>query len=236
MSFILKDISYKYTEDTPYVLKNINFEILPEKVTVLVGASGSGKSTLVQIISEAIPKLLPNGILEGSFESDDNVLIGVVGQTPENQLFGYGVEDAIVFGMENMGLSSEEIDERLEYVLDLLNLQYLRKRSVATLSGGQKQSVCIASVVAMNPDILIMDEPVSSLDPKGKAMVMDVIMKLRDAKTTIVISDSNLEWSTGCVDHVIGLQDGEIIFSGTKNDFFKDFELQHNLEIGRAHV
>ena len=79
--------------------------------------------------------------------------------------FGYGVEDAIAFGMDNLGLAQEEIMERMEYVRDLLNLQYLRNRSVANLSGGQRQSVCIASVLAMDPDILIMDEPVSSLDP-----------------------------------------------------------------------
>ncbi len=103
----------------------------------------------------------------------------MVSQSPENQLFGYGVEDAIAFGVENMGLSRDEVAERGEYVLELLNIEYLRRRSVSTLSAGQRQAVCIASVLAMQPKVLIMDEPVSSLDPRGKAMVQRVLAHSR---------------------------------------------------------
>ena len=141
------------------------------------------------------------------------------------------MEDAIAFGLENIGMPQEEIVERMEYVLDLLNLQYLRKRSVDNLSGGQRQSVCIASVLAMKPDILIMDEPVSSLDPNGKKMVQDILGQLSNSGNTTVLVDNNLVWSAGIVDHVIGLLEGEVVFDGSRDEFFKNFELQEKLGV-----
>ena len=231
MNYVVNDISYKYTPDGKEVLKMVNFSIEKGKVTAIVGPSGCGKSTLVQIFSQVIPKLIGNGELQGSFDVPEGTFVSVVSQSPENQLFGYGVEDAIAFGMENLGLPQEEIMERMEYVLDLLNLQYLRNRSVANLSGGQRQSVCIASVLAMDPDILIMDEPVSSLDPNGKKMVQSILGQLSINGNTTVLVDNNLVWSAGIVDHVIGLLDGEVVFDGTRDDFFKDFALQERLGV-----
>lgn len=230
-NYVVNNINYRYSPDGKEVLKNVNFTIEKGKVTAIVGPSGCGKSTLVQIFSKVIPKLIGNGVLEGSFDVPEGTFVSVVSQTPENQLFGYGVEDAIAFGMENLGLPQEEVVERMEYVLDLLNLQYLRNRSVANLSGGQRQSVCIASVLAMDPDILIMDEPVSSLDPNGKKMVQNILGQLSANGNTVVLVDNNLVWSAGIVDHVIGLLDGEVIFDGSRDEFFKDFELQERLGV-----
>lgn len=231
MEYKVNNISYKYTTDGPQVLKNVSFSIEQGKVTAIVGPSGCGKSTLVQIFSQVIPKLIGNGELEGSFDVPEGTFVSVVSQNPENQLFGYGVEDAIAFGLENIGMPQEEIVERMEYVLDLLKLQYLRKRSVDNLSGGQRQSVCIASVLAMKPDILIMDEPVSSLDPNGKKMVQDILGELRDSGNTTVIVDNNLVWSAGIVDHVIGILDGEVVFDGSRDEFFQNFDLQEKLGV-----
>lgn len=231
MDYRVNNISYKYTKDGEEVLKNVSFSIEKGKVTAIVGPSGCGKSTLVQIFSQVIPKLINNGELEGSFDVPQDTFVSVVSQNPENQLFGYGVEDAIAFGLENIGMPQEEIVERMEYVLDLLNLQYLRKRSVDNLSGGQRQSVCIASVLAMKPDILIMDEPVSSLDPNGKKMVQDILGQLSNSGNTTVLVDNNLVWSAGIVDHVIGLLEGEVVFDGSRDEFFKNFELQEKLGV-----
>ncbi len=231
MKYKVNNISYKYTTDGPQVLKNVSFSIEQGKVTAIVGPSGCGKSTLVQIFSQVIPKLIGNGELEGSFDVPEGTFVSVVSQNPENQLFGYGVEDAIAFGLENIGMPQAEIVERMEYVLDLLKLQYLRKRSVDNLSGGQRQSVCIASVLAMKPDILIMDEPVSSLDPNGKKMVQDILGELRDSGNTTVIVDNNLVWSAGIVDHVVGILDGEVVFDGSRDEFFQNFELQEKLGV-----
>lgn len=231
MEYKVNNISYKYTTDGPQVLKNVSFSIEQGKVTAIVGPSGCGKSTLVQIFSQVIPKLIGNGELEGSFDVPEGTFVSVVSQNPENQLFGYGVEDAIAFGLENIGMPQAEIVERMEYVLDLLKLQYLRKRSVDNLSGGQRQSVCIASVLAMKPDILIMDEPVRSLDPNGKKMVQDILGELRDSGNTTVIVDNNLVWSAGIVDHVVGILDGEVVFDGSRDEFFRNFELQEKLGV-----
>lgn len=231
MNYRVNNISYKYTKDGEEVLKNVSFSIEKGKVTAIVGPSGCGKSTLVQIFSQVIPKLINNGELEGSFDVPQDTFVSVVSQNPENQLFGYGVEDAIAFGLENIGMPQEEIVERMEYVLDLLKLQHLRKRSVDNLSGGQRQSVCIASVLAMKPDILIMDEPVSSLDPNGKKMVQDILGQLSSSGNTTVLVDNNLVWSAGIVDHVIGILGGEVVFDGSRNEFFKNFELQEKLGV-----
>lgn len=231
MDYRFNHISYKYAQDAPLVLDDVTFSIQQGKVTAVVGPSGCGKSTLVEIFSQVIPKLITGGVLEGNFDVPENTFISVVSQNPENQLFGYGVEDAIAFGMENLGMPQQEISERLEYVLDLLNLQYLRKRSVANLSGGQRQSVCIASVLAMNPDILVMDEPVSSLDPNGKKMVQRILGQLSANMNTVVLVDNNLVWSADIVDHVIGLLDGKVVFDGSRDEFFRDVELQKKLGV-----
>lgn len=231
MDYNINHISYKYSQDGALVLDDVSFSIQKGKVTAIVGPSGCGKTTLVEIFSQVIPKLIPGGELSGSFDVPENTFVSVVSQNPENQLFGYGVEDAIAFGMENLGLPQQEIAERMEYVLDLLNLQYLRKRSVANLSGGQRQSVCIASVLAMDPDVLIMDEPVSSLDPNGKRMVQRILGQLSANMNTVVLVDNNLVWSADIVDHVIGLLDGKVVFDGSRDEFFQDFELQEKLGV-----
>lgn len=231
MDYLVNHITYKYGENAPLALDDINFSIQKGKVTAIVGPSGCGKTTLVEIFSGVIPKLIGNGVLSGSFDIPDDALVSVVSQNPENQLFGYGVEDAIAFGLENIGMPQEQISERMEYVLDLLNLQYLRKRSVSNLSGGQRQAVCIASVLAMSPDILIMDEPVSSLDPNGKALVRSILVQLSADNNTVVVVDNNLSWSAGIVDHVIGLLDGKVVFDGDRDTFFRDFELQKKLGV-----
>ncbi|MBQ4288840.1 MAG: ATP-binding cassette domain-containing protein [Clostridia bacterium] len=231
MSYSVKNLKYRYSADGKMVIDDLSIEIQENAVTAVVGPSGSGKTTLVNILSGIIPNLESDGILEGELSFGENALVSVVSQTPEDQLFGYGVEDAIAFGLENMGVPSEEIAERMEYVLDLLNLQYLRNRSVAALSGGQRQAVCIASVLAMNPDILIMDEPVSSLDPNGKNMVKNILNQLKIDGTTVLIVDNNLDWSASIVDKVVGLSDGKVVFDGTRDDFFKDFALQETLGV-----
>ena len=234
MSYSIRNITYQYADDAPKVLDDVSLVIEEGTVTAVVGPSGSGKTTLVEILSGVIPKLSFGGTLSGEMNlqhEGKDALISVVSQSPENQLFGYGVEDAIAFGLENMGTPEEEISERIEYVLDLLNLQHLRKRSVQALSGGQRQAVCIASVLAMNPQILIMDEPVSSLDPNGKKLIRDVLNQMRADNTTVLIVDNNLDWSADIVDRVVGLHEGKVLFEGTRDEFFRNFDLQRTLGV-----
>lgn len=229
--YCMDHISYKFDSNAKNVLNDITFNIHKEKVTAIVGPSGCGKSTLVSILSGVIPKLIVNGVLEGEMSIPEDAHISVVSQTPENQLFGYEVEDALAFGIENMGIKSEEINERIDYVMKLLQIEHLKGRSVSTLSGGQRQAVCIASVLAMKPEILIMDEPVSSLDPNGKSMVQEVLRHLKETGQTTIIVDNNLDWFADIVDNVVGLMDGKIVFEGSKEEFFQNFELQDTLGV-----
>ncbi len=231
MALSLKNVTFQYDETKPAVLDDICLEIEPGKVTAIVGPSGCGKSTLANVMSGVIPGLISSGVVSGSLSVDKEALISVVSQSPENQLFGYGVEDALVFGVENLGLAQESIAERLEYVHDLLNIQHLRKRSVATLSGGQRQAVCIASVLAMQPDILLLDEPVSSLDPRGKSMIRTILGSLKDAGQTVVIFDNNLEWSSDIIDQVVGLEAGKVVFAGNKDSFLANAGLVKRLAV-----
>lgn len=234
MSYSIQNITYQYSDSGPKVLDDVSLTIEEGTITAVVGPSGSGKTTLVEILSGVIPNLTQGGVLSGEMHLDhegEPALISVVSQNPENQLFGYGVEDAIAFGLENMGTPEDEISDSIEYVLDLLNLQHLRKRSVQALSGGQRQAVCIASVLAMKPQILIMDEPVSSLDPNGKMMIRNVLNQMKADNTTVLIADNNLDWSCDIVDRVVGLNDGKVLFEGTRDEFFHSFELQRILGV-----
>lgn len=231
MNFELNNISYKYAQAKDTILNDINCTIVKGEITAIVGPSGCGKSTLVNILSGVIPKMITTGDLRGELKIDDSANIAVVSQSPENQLFGYGVEDAIVFGVENMGLPDDDISENLEFVINLFNIQHLRKRSISTLSGGQRQAVCIASVLAMRPDIIIMDEPVSSLDPDGKKMIQSILKQLNAAGQTTIIVDNNMNWFSDIVDHVIGIDKGSVVFDGDKDEFFRNFDMQIKLGV-----
>ena len=231
MDFKLRSISYKYAQTKKNILKDVSCTIAKGEITAIVGPSGCGKSTLVNILSGVIPNMISAGELSGDLVIDENANIAVVSQSPENQLFGYGVEDAIVFGMENMGLPSDEISENLEFVLNLFNIQHLRNRSVSTLSGGQRQAVCIASVLAMRPEIIIMDEPVSSLDSNGKIMIQSALKQLNEAGQTTIIVDNNINWFSDIVNHVIGIDNGSVAFDGNKEELFSNFDMQKQLGV-----
>ena len=210
MEYKVNNISYKYAPDGKEVLKNVSFSIEKGKVTAIVGPSGCGKSTLVEIFSGVIPKLISGGVLEGSFDMPENTFVSVVSQTPENQLFGYGVEDAIAFGMENLGLAQEEIADRMEYVLDLLNLQYLRNRSVANLSGGQRQRVGIARALAVQPEVLLMDEPTSALDPISTLKIEELMQDLKSRYTVVVVTH-NMQQAARVSDETAFFLLGELV-------------------------
>jgi len=231
LKYDLQGITYKYSGSDRAVLLDVGFSVESGAVTAVVGPSGCGKSTLVNVLSGVIPQLITEGELSGSIGFGEEMMISVVSQSPENQLFGYGVEDAVAFGLENMGLPYEEMNVRIEYVMDLLNIQHLRRRSVATLSGGQRQAVCIASVLVMQPDVLIMDEPCSSLDPNGKKLVQSVLRQLCESGQTTVIVDNNLDWFCGVTDHIVGISGGRVVYDGNRDDFFDNFEAQGRLGV-----
>ncbi|WP_276352141.1 ABC transporter ATP-binding protein [Cohnella caldifontis] len=229
----VKRLSYRYPYSEKRAVDHVSFDVRRGETVMLTGNSGSGKSTVGGLLSGVIPQLYKDGQLSGeiSFAEDGGRQVGLVTQIPDNQLFGYRVEDAVVFGMENLGLSREEIDSRLNRVLDLFRIGHLRERAVSSLSGGQKQIVCIASVLCMEPDLLIMDEPVSSLDPAGKELVREVLKRLKAQGQTVLLIDQNLDWPAGAVDRVIGIDEGRIAFDGSTEAFLRNEALYLRLGV-----
>lgn len=229
--FTFEHCSYRYRRKGKDVLRDVTLSIEEGAVTAIVGKSGCGKTTLASLLSGVIPGVISSGLIEGKAEMTRPAFIGLVTQSPESQLFGYTVEDAVSFGLENQNIPRKEMETRVSGVLDLLHISHLRRRVVERLSGGQKQAVCIASVLVMQPELLVLDEPVSSLDPKGKALVQNILTRLRGAGQSVVILDQFIDWCADCVDHVVGMDAGKIVFEGTLLEFLKDFDLQEELGV-----
>lgn len=229
--FEFDHFSYRYRKQGNPILSDITLSVNEGEITAVVGKSGSGKTTFASVLSGVIPGVVSSGVMEGRAEKTKDVFIGLVTQSPESQLFGYTVEDAIAFGLENQNVPRKDIEQRLSSVLDLLHISHLRHRVVERLSGGQKQAVCIASVLIMEPDLLVLDEPVSSLDPKGKALVQDILLRLREAGQSVIILDQFIDWCASCVDRVIGMEEGKLIFEGDLLSFLKDQELYERLGV-----
>lgn len=220
--FQFRDFSYRYRRQSVPTLKHISFSVEAGEIVAVLGKSGSGKTTLAQVLSGIIPGAVTTGIIQGKAEKNETVSVGLVTQSPENQLFGYTVEDAIAFGLENQHVPRHDMEKQIDHVLALLHISHLRRRVVEKLSGGQKQAVCIASVLVMKPDLLVLDEPVSSLDPLGKSMVQDILFQLKEAGQSVIILDQFIDWCADCVNSVLGLEEGKIIFAGTLKEFFED--------------
>ena len=225
------NVTYTYAKKKSPAVSDLSFTSEEGEVVAVVGRSGCGKSTLGNLVTGVIPGIFSDGQLTGSVLKAKGILVGLVSQTPESQLFGYSTEDAILFGLENLCLEREEVAERLEYVLDLLNIQYLRKRPIEKLSGGQKQSVCIASILAMRPKVIVMDEPVSSLDPAGKSLVQSILFRLKETGQSILLLDQNLEWCHAAVTRIVGMEAGRIVFNGSFEELVEDPALCRRLGV-----
>ncbi len=211
MKITLKNVSAK--NQWREVLKNINLSFETGKVYMLIGPNGSGKSTLLKIIAG----LFPYG---GEIISDKDIreITGYVFQNPETQIIGSTVFEDIIFGLENIGLSKEEINKRANYVLELLELSHLKDFDPFYLSGGQKQRLAIASILSMEPDFLLLDEVTSMLDQKGKKEVCQAINKIVDQGKGVIVATHELERFVNLADECIYIKDGRVVFVGNPRD------------------
>ena len=202
----LKDISFRYTKDSDYLFKNINIDINKGDCVLISGPSGCGKSTLCHIIANIIPNEI-EGILDGDILLYDKSIkeyslkelvetVGIVFQDTNCQLFGQIVEDDLSFGPENLNVSKEEIFNRITNIVKLTNLEKHLYTSPNELSGGQQQLVALASILTIDPKIIIFDESLSQLDLKSKNIIKDLIKELLLLDKTIIIIDHNND----CVD------------------------------------
>jgi len=234
----VKDLSFRYHGSDNFTLKEIDFRVKKGEIIGITGKSGCGKSTLLYSLSGIIPHTV-KGEKKGSVnvcgldtEKHDiatlTTNIGFIFQNPEIQLFNVSVEDELAFIAENLNYSPEKIRRCVEFALDALDIRHLRNRYPFDLSGGEKQKVALASVISVKPEVLVLDEPTSELDARGRTAVLETLEKLNNEGMTIILAEHNLDEALPLMDRLMVLDDGRIRILGKPEDVFRNnlfFEL-----------
>ena len=241
--FKLEDVSYKYPLEDREILKNINLDIKKGEFWAVIGKNGSGKTTLCNVLRRFVPDFY-KGELKGRITLEGKELkdysakeivqkVGFVFQNPFTQISGVKetVFEEIAFGLENLALDAEYIRKRVEETLKLLRIEELRDKNPYELSGGQGQKVALASIIAMDPEIMVIDEPTSQLDPKGTEEIFEIIDILKKEGKTIILVEHKLELIAEYAEKVMVLDEGEMILSGNTEDVLKNKILMEK-EIG----
>ena len=227
----IRNLSFTYdSESNIYALNNVSIDIEKGSYTVIVGHNGSGKSTLAKLLIGLLEANSGDIFIDGNKLSEDTIYeirnkIGVVFQNPDNQFIGATVEDDIAFGLENHCIPQKEmLDIIKDYAAKTGMIDFLDKEP-SKLSGGQKQRVAIAGVLAMKPEIIILDEATSMLDPKGKREIKELVKKMRDIVPNITIVSITHDISEAVAsDKVIIMNKGEVYAVGTPKEIFSDEE------------
>ncbi len=233
MSIVIEHLNYTYMSGGPYetkALHDVNLTIRDGEFIGLIGHTGSGKSTLVQhlngLLMPTSGRIAVDGLDLAAKTTDRRAIrqrVGLVFQYPENQLFEETVEKDIAFGPKNLGLDDAEIDRRVRDAMRRVALDYdkLHERSVFELSGGQMRRVAIAGVLAMEPQVLVLDEPCAGLDPRGREEIMGLISDLhREAGTTIVMVSHSMDDVASLAERVIVMNHGAVAMDGAPRDVF----------------
>ena len=221
----IKELTFKYSGSKKNALENVSLTIEKGDFVGLIGESGAGKTTLCSCINGLIPHHY-NGDFYGSvkiqgtdtFDIEPGKLalkVGSVFQDVDSQLVSFFVEDEIFFGLENFGIPKDQIEQRITAALEALEIQELRHREISTLSGGQKQKVAIAAILALEPDILVLDEPTGELDPASSVQIFKLLQKLNKEKgITIVVAEQKIMLLCEYVKKLIVLEKGTLIHYG----------------------
>lgn len=227
----VKNLSFRYKENQNYYdVKDITFHVKRGEWLSIVGHNGSGKSTTVRLIDGLLEAESGEIVIDGQRLTEENVWnirrqIGMVFQNPDNQFVGATVEDDVAFGLENQGLSRQEMKKRVEEALALVGMLDFKKREPARLSGGQKQRVAIAGVVALRPAILILDEATSMLDPEGRRELIGTVKGIRkDYDMTVISITHDLE-EVSMSDRVLVMKKGEIESTSSPRELFSRNDL-----------
>jgi len=235
MSIKLEHVNYIYSPETAYeihALKDINLEIGEGQFIGLIGHTGSGKSTLVQHLNGLVKATSGQILFHGENIYADGYdmrqlrsKVGLVFQYPEHQLFEVDVLSDVCFGPKNQGLSKEEAEVRAREALRMVGLSEEHyKQSPFELSGGQKRRAAIAGVLAMEPEVLILDEPTAGLDPKGRDEILDQISRLHEEKhITIILVSHSMEDVAKYVERIVVMNQGEVLFDDTPREVFRHY-------------
>jgi energy-coupling factor transport system ATP-binding protein len=235
----IRNLSFSYGSEQ--ILERINLDIKSGEFIGMVGSTGVGKTTFAMCLNG----LIPNSI-QGDFEGDVWIgnkntkrskvfdlakTVGLVFQDPDSQLFALSVEDEVSFGPENLGLRKDEVKERVDKVLKLMNLEEFRKRETHSLSLGQKQKVCIASILAMDPEVLILDEPTAQLDYRNTKEVYEILRELNRKGKTIIVIEHKVDLLSEYAKRILVLDRGKIVLDGKPKYVFNRVEILEKIGI-----
>ncbi len=222
----VNNLFFKYdSNQTHYQLENVSFHVKQGEWLSIIGHNGSGKSTTVRLIDGLLEAESGQIIIDGQELTEDNVWelrhkIGMVFQNPDNQFVGATVEDDVAFGLENKGIPLKDMKERVDQALDLVGMSEFKMREPARLSGGQKQRVAIAGAVAMRPQVIILDEATSMLDPEGRLELIRTIRAIRQKYNLTVISITHDLDEVALSDRVIVMKNGKVESTSTPKALF----------------
>lgn len=225
-SVIVKDLCFEYEENIP-TIQNVSFEIDAGEYVAILGHNGSGKSTIAKLLIGLLEKKSGDIMVEGISLNEENLHdvrshIGIVFQNPDNQFIGATVRDDIAFGLENKCVPQKDMEDIINYYAKEVNMYAFLDHEPSKLSGGQKQRVAIAGILAMQPDILILDESTSMLDPKGKTEVNALVKKIRQEKKMTVLSITHDIEEASKADRIILLNKGRIEAIGSPKEILSD--------------
>lgn len=226
-----ENLSFTYPDGTQ-ALKNINIEIEKGEKVAIIGPNGAGKSTLFSHFNGLTEPTSGCVKIEDkpiSFEKDELLKVrqkvGIVFQDPNDQLFAPTVKEDIAFGPMNLGLSYDEVEKCVEDALKMVGMENYEDKTPHHLSGGQQKRIAIAGIIAMKPELMILDEPTAGLDPDGVEKVLNIMNQLNEEGMTLIISSHDIDMISKYADKIFVLYNGEIIESGNKNKIFSDMEL-----------
>jgi len=226
-----KSITYTYPGGMKPSIEDVSITIESGEFVILTGPSGCGKTTLCRCFNGLIPHFY-GGKLEGdlvvaSLKVSEHPIyelarhVGLVFQNPENQLFALSVEKDVAFGLENLGMPRDEIKKRVDWALQMTGIKDLRERAPHELSGGQQQRVAISCVLAMQPEVMVLDEPTSFLDPVGAQKIFEVVNDLnKKLGITVVLVEHRLDLASQYANHVIVVDEGKIVLDGEPREVF----------------
>lgn len=230
----VSNLSFQYEGVQRKTLDSVSFSIHPGEAVAIVGHNGSGKSTLAKHLNALLIPSEGTVSVFGMLTSDPNLTIsirqkvGMVFQNPDNQLVTTIVEEDVAFGPENLGVSPKEIRQRVDAALAQVGMQDYAKNASQSLSGGQKQRIAIAGALAMQPEILILDESTAMLDPSGRKEVLDTVFRLRDKTNMTLILITQYMDEAARFDRILVMSNGHLVMEGTPKEIFSERELLHS--------